>query len=114
MYVFLSVSHPQNLPRKGGKKLTKSQPRLHGIGRDGNVAAEANDCNPNGVMSRRGVLVRGGVSWVARVGRGLGRSVSHFLLRVNQVFMAGCHPKKETVWKCGTCAFRKHDQKLMK
>lgn len=53
---------PLSALKKGGKKLTtKSQPRLHGIGRDGNVAAEANDCNPNGVMSRRGLLVRGGV-----------------------------------------------------
>ena len=45
---------------KGNKK-TLSQPRLHGIGRDGNVAVEANDSNPKGVMSRRGVLVAGGV-----------------------------------------------------
>mmetsp|Transcript_9546 Transcript_9546/g.16431 ORF Transcript_9546/g.16431 Transcript_9546/m.16431 type:complete len:493 (+) Transcript_9546:73-1551(+) len=58
---------PLSALKKGGAKkpgLSASAPRLpgvHGIGRDGNVAAEANDCNPNGVMSRRGVLVRGGV-----------------------------------------------------
>ena len=57
--------HPSKATRKGTSKpgLSASAPRLpgvHGIGRDGNVAAEANDCNPNGVMSRRGVLVRGG------------------------------------------------------
>lgn len=57
---------PLSALKKGTSKPghSASAPRLpgvHGIGRDGNVAAEANDCNPNGVMSRRGVLVRGGV-----------------------------------------------------
>ncbi|CAK9024145.1 Cyclic nucleotide-binding domain-containing protein [Durusdinium trenchii] len=55
---------PLSALKKAPKGLSASQPRLrsaHGIGRDGNVAAEANDCNPNGVMSRRGVLVQGGV-----------------------------------------------------
>eukprot|EP00440_Ansanella_granifera_P042522 gb/GFBE01046095.1/.p1 GENE.gb/GFBE01046095.1/~~gb/GFBE01046095.1/.p1 ORF type:complete len:506 (+),score=111.03 gb/GFBE01046095.1/:1-1518(+) len=62
------MSMPSLLPgkslsplRKKGLKKTSSAPRLHGIGRDGNVAAEANDADPNGVMSRRGVLVAGGV-----------------------------------------------------
>jgi len=48
-------------PKKKGLKKVSSAPRLHGIGRDGNVALEANDADPNGVMSRRGVLVAGGV-----------------------------------------------------
>mmetsp|Transcript_44929 Transcript_44929/g.104755 ORF Transcript_44929/g.104755 Transcript_44929/m.104755 type:complete len:500 (-) Transcript_44929:356-1855(-) len=54
-------SRPLSALKQGGMKKTRSQPRMHGIGRDGNVAAEANDSNPNGVMSRRGVLVVGGV-----------------------------------------------------
>ena len=51
----------ERLPQLRRPRKSASQPRLHGIGRDGNVAAEANDCNPSGVMSRRGLLVPGGV-----------------------------------------------------
>ncbi|CAE7944530.1 unnamed protein product [Symbiodinium sp. KB8] len=54
-------SRPLSALKKTGMKKSISAPRLHGIGRDGNVAVEANDSNPNGVMSRRGVLVAGGV-----------------------------------------------------
>jgi len=51
---------PLSAKKKNLKKVS-SATRLHGIGRDGNVAAEANDADPNGVMSRRGILVAGGV-----------------------------------------------------
>jgi CRP-like cAMP-binding protein len=44
-----------------GLKKSFSQPRLIRLHRDGNLAFEANNANPNGVMSRRGVLVEGGV-----------------------------------------------------
>lgn len=87
---------------------TKSQPRLHGIGRDGNVAAEANDCNPNGVMSRRGLLVRGGASWVAKVGKVGSLSVE------GKTQVNGGTPPQETLGNVAHVHFRQHDEKLMK